>query len=89
MITAGEVSACLRRQDSDASLAARFAAKEAAMKALGTGWGNGVGWRDLEVVGSAGQVPHLQLHGRAAHQVARAIVTINGARPRRREELDA
>ena len=46
--------------------AARFAAKEAGMKALGTGWGQGVGWLDLEVVNEDSGPPSLALHGRAA-----------------------
>lgn len=45
-------------------LAARFAAKEAVMKALGTGT-RGVGWRDIEVVRRRGQPPLVALHGRA------------------------
>ena len=45
--------------------AARFAAKEAGMKALGTGWRNGLGWRDLEVVNLPSGRPTLRLHGKA------------------------
>ena len=45
--------------------AARFAAKEAAMKALGTGW-HGVAWHDFEVVNLASGRPTLRLHGEAA-----------------------
>jgi len=48
------------------SYAARFAAKEAAMKALGTGWSDGVRWRDIEVVRMPRQAPVLALYGRAA-----------------------
>jgi holo-[acyl-carrier protein] synthase len=48
------------------SYAARFAAKEAAMKALGTGWSEGVGWCDIEVVRSDEGAPALRLHGEAA-----------------------
>jgi len=55
-----------RRRGRFASYAARFAAKEAAMKALGTGWSQGVGWLDFEVVRPAGEAPQLVLHGRAA-----------------------
>lgn len=47
------------------SYAARFAAKEAAMKALGTGWRAGVRWRDIEVVRERGGAPSLRLSGRA------------------------
>ena len=45
-------------------LAARFAAKEAVMKALGTGI-RGVGWREIEVTRKRGQAPEILLHGRA------------------------
>lgn len=55
-----------RRATRFESYAARFAAKEAAMKALGTGWARGVRWRDIEIVGARGTPPRLVLHGRAA-----------------------
>ena len=45
--------------------AARFAAKEAAMKALGTGWRRGVGWQDFEVANLPSGRPTLRLHGAA------------------------
>jgi len=48
------------------SYAARFAAKEAAMKALGTGWGRQAGWRDFEIVREAGKPPQIVLSGKAA-----------------------
>ncbi|HME10681.1 MAG TPA: holo-ACP synthase [Bryobacteraceae bacterium] len=50
-------------------LAARFAAKEAGMKAIGTGWRCGVGWQDFEVSNLAGGRPTLLLHG-VAEKVA-------------------
>ncbi len=46
--------------------AVRFAAKEAAMKALGTGWSCGVSWLDCEIVNDDDGRPHLHLHGKAA-----------------------
>jgi holo-[acyl-carrier protein] synthase len=46
--------------------AARFAAKEAGMKALGTGWRGGLGWQDLEVANLPSGRPTLRLHGKAA-----------------------
>ena len=46
-------------------LAGRFAVKEAAAKALGTGW-RGVGWREIEIVKERSGAPTLKLHGRAA-----------------------
>lgn len=48
------------------SYAARFAAKEATMKALGVGWGSRAGWLDIEVVRPAGERPAIVLHGKAA-----------------------
>ena len=47
------------------SYAARFAAKEAAMKALGRGWGRYVGWLDIEVMRRRGSRPEIVLHGKA------------------------
>ncbi|MBI5441999.1 MAG: holo-ACP synthase [Deltaproteobacteria bacterium] len=67
--TPGEREACAGRREPDEGLAARFAAKEAAMKALGTGWTEGVAWRDFEVV-SEGGPPRLQLSGVAARRAA-------------------
>ena len=55
-----------RRRGRFESYAARFAAKEAVMKVLGTGWSRGVGWRDVEVVRERGSPPALRLHGKAA-----------------------
>ena len=46
--------------------AARFAAKEAGMKAIGTGWHGGVRWRDFEVINLPSGRPTLQFHGKAA-----------------------
>lgn len=51
-------------------LAGRFAAKEAVMKALGTGV-RGVGWRDIEVVRARGEAPTVVLHGRAKARAER------------------
>ena len=51
--------------------AARFAAKEAGMKALGTGWHGGLGWRDLEVANLRSGRPTLRLHGKGAEIAAR------------------
>ena len=51
--------------------AARFAAKEATMKALGTGWNRGVCWRDIEVYREPGGRPIIRFHGVAAEFAAR------------------
>jgi holo-[acyl-carrier protein] synthase len=65
VFTAGEIAYCRRKKDSASSFAARFAAKEAAMKALGTGQSQGVFWTGIEVVRRHGP-PMLQFHGGAA-----------------------
>jgi len=67
VFTDGEQAYCeARRRGCFESYAARFAAKEAAMKALGTGWAQGVSWHDLEVTSVEGEGPRLSVHGRAA-----------------------
>src|SRR6187200_397210 len=83
VFTDGEIAYCTRRRNPVPHLAGRFAAKEAAMKALGTGHSRGVLWKDIEVVRVGGQ-PQLQLHGGAARraermQVRRSLVTITHA----------
>ncbi len=60
------------RADRWAALAARFAAKEAAFKVLGTGWGGGVAWTDVEVLGGGRTQPSLRLSGEA-ERVARSL----------------
>ncbi len=65
VFTAGEWEAAGSRPDRAAVLAARFAAKEATFKALGTGWGQGVAWLDVEVVGGGRSAPSLVLRGKA------------------------
>ncbi len=59
----GELAFCLARPNPDECLAARFAAKEATMKALGTGWGEGVSFLGIEVIREAGGKPGILLHG--------------------------
>ncbi len=66
VFTPAERAACEGRVDRSRALAARFAAKEAGMKALGTGWSGGVGWQDFEVTGGGGAPPRLALSGAAA-----------------------
>ena|ERR1700722_2605582 len=64
--SAGEIRYCQSKANSAERYAARFAAKEAAMKALGTGWSRGVRWRDIEVAREPGGRPTLVFHGKAA-----------------------
>ena len=70
--TAEEQAYCLRKRNSAESLAARFAAKEAGAKALGTGISRGVTWVEIEVVREPGGRPTLRFHGRAA-EMARKL----------------
>ncbi|MBI3895628.1 MAG: holo-ACP synthase [Acidobacteria bacterium] len=60
-----EVAYCQRHRNCYDRFAARFAAKEAAMKALGTGWRRGVTWKDFEVVNLPSGKPTLRLTGKA------------------------
>jgi holo-[acyl-carrier protein] synthase len=60
-----EQAYALRYKDPVPRLAARFAAKEACMKALGTGWNSGVRWRDIVVVNDKRGKPELKLYGNA------------------------
>lgn len=53
------------RPDPHKHLAGRFAAKEAAMKALGTGWAKGINWKDIEVVNNNKGKPGLNFYGNA------------------------
>jgi len=61
-----EQAYCLRKKKAAESFAARFAAKEAAAKALGTGISHGVNWLEIEVVRELSGRPSLRFHGRAA-----------------------
>ena len=70
VFTAGEIAYCTRHRDPVPSLAARFAAKEATMKALGVGWGSRAGWLDIEVSRAPGERPVLALTGSAAATAA-------------------
>ena len=74
VFTPGEIAYCMRRRNPAPHLAGRFAAKEAGMKAIGTGHALGVLWRDLEVVRHGGP-PHLQFHNAAGQHFARLGAT--------------
>ena len=69
IFTDGEIAYCTRRRVPAIHFAGRFAAKEAAMKALGTGNSQGVLWRDVEIVRRGGP-PQLQFHGGAGRRFA-------------------
>jgi holo-[acyl-carrier protein] synthase len=63
--TASEIAYVERKANRFERYAARFAAKEAGMKAIGTGWRRGVRWQDFEVANLPSGRPTLQLHGEA------------------------
>ena len=65
VFTPSEIAYCDRHRNRSERYAGRFAAKEAAMKALGTGWRRGVRWLDIEVANLPGGKPILRLSGRA------------------------
>src|SRR5215813_632875 len=69
--TEGEICYCESKANRVERYAARFAAKEAAMKALGTGWSRGIRWRDIEVFRQPGSRPTIRFHGKAAEFAAR------------------
>src|SRR4051812_47324704 len=71
VFTEGEIRYCDSKANRIERYAARFAAKEAGMKALGTGWSHGVRWRDIEVLRQPGSRPTIRFHGRAAEVATR------------------
>jgi holo-[acyl-carrier protein] synthase len=84
VFTDGEIAYCRGKRDASSSFAARFAAKEAAMKALGTGHSQGVYWTGIEVVRRHGP-PQLRFHGGAAARaeamgVGRSLLTLTHSR---------
>jgi len=83
--TKGERSYALESRRADERLAARFAAKEAVLKALGTGLRQGIAWTDIEVVRGPNGEPEIALRGRAAaiareRGIARWLVSLSHTR---------
>jgi holo-[acyl-carrier protein] synthase len=76
VFTEGEMVYCESRgRPRYQSYAGRFAAKEATMKALGTGWSRNVGWSEIEVVRQRGQAPTIKLRGKAAEFARKRGIT--------------
>ena len=71
IFTAEEIRYCDSKANRFERYAARFAAKEAAMKALGTGWNHGVRWVDCEVARLPGGRPTIAFHGKAGEFAAK------------------
>jgi holo-[acyl-carrier protein] synthase len=85
VFTPDEIAYCQRKRNSAESFAARFAAKEAGAKALGTGISHGVAWPEIEVRREASGKPTLFWHGRARERarqlgVRYAAVTLSHSR---------
>lgn len=78
IFTEGECAYCDSKANRIERYAARFAAKEAAMKALGTGWNRGVRWRDIEVYRQPGSRPTIRFYGKAA-EFAEQLKAVNVA----------
>jgi holo-[acyl-carrier protein] synthase len=79
--TPAEIAYCKKHRDPYERYAARFAAKEAAMKALGTGWRHGVRWVDIEVARMPSGQPTIKFYGEteriaASLGVKRVLLTI-------------
>ena len=72
IFTPGEITYCEKFKNRAERYAARFAAKEAAFKALGTGWREGMTWLDVEVIHQPSGKPELLLRGRA-QEVAQGL----------------
>lgn len=66
VFTPDEIAYCSRHQIPDQHYAGRWAAKEAVLKVLGTGWAKGIQWTDVEVVRDAAGAPSIRLENRAA-----------------------
>ena len=84
VFTEGEIAYCTQRRNPVPHLAGRFAAKEAAMKALGTGFSRGVYWQGIEVVRHHGP-PQLQFHAGALERfkalgATRSLLTLTHSR---------
>ena len=73
--TEKEVAYCQKRASSYQHFAGRWAAKEAVLKALGTGWAKGIAWRDIEVVTTHSGQPRVLVHGAVLELSGQAGIT--------------
>ncbi|MBI3464094.1 MAG: holo-ACP synthase [Planctomycetes bacterium] len=69
--TSHEIDYCQSRKQATQHFAGRWAAKEAVLKALGTGWRRGISWRDIEIRNDAGGKPIVAIHGGAKEAMER------------------
>ena len=73
--SAAELAYCLAQKNPWTHLAARFAAREATLKALGTGWAGAMRWSDVEVTRDPAGAPSLAFGGAVAEAIAKAGLT--------------
>ena len=83
--TPAEIRYCQNRKQTTEHFTGRWAAKEAVLKALGTGWRRGISWRDVEVVNEPGGKPIVSVHGGAKQVVedlgiTRLLISISHCR---------
>ena len=74
IFTDNEIKKCEERKQSVSCYAKRFAAKEAAAKALGTGFRKGVYWRDIEIVNEPSGKPTLEFHGKSKSHLLNLVL---------------
>jgi holo-[acyl-carrier protein] synthase len=75
ILTENERRYCERHKDSVPRIAGRFAAKEAILKVLGTGWKGDISWTDIEVINDPSGQPHVTLSGPCARIAAELGIT--------------
>ena len=75
VFTPAELHYCQNRKQATQHFTGRWAAKEAVLKALGTGWRRGIAWRDIEVLNEPGGRPVVHVHGGAREACAKMGVT--------------
>ena len=73
--TAEEIRYCRNRKQTTEHFTGRWAAKEAVLKALGTGWRRGISWRDVEILNEPGGKPIVNVHGGAKSVVEQLGIT--------------
>src|SRR5688500_18091958 len=83
--TPGEIEYCTARKAATQHYAGRWAAKEAVLKALGTGWSRGISWQDIEVRNELGGKPLIHLGGGARElcdrmQIAEVMISLSHCR---------
>jgi holo-[acyl-carrier protein] synthase len=74
VFTQEETRYCSQHKAAAQHFAGRWAAKEAVLKALGTGWAKGIHWTDIEVINEAGGAPRIDLHGAAAQYATQLAI---------------